>query len=272
MEESSALIRNWSSSVLFGLLLLIVGASAQTRTPKTRQPSNDATSGKRVYSSRCANCHGLDGRGGERGPNIATSPKTQRLSDKQLSSVITNGRPNFGMPAFRLVGASEIQKLVSYVRVLQGNMKSSIVGNPQNGKDLFYGKADCSSCHMVWGQGGFLGSDLSSYAHGLDPAAIRKVIVDPASSSGHARLAIVTTANNETLKGLVRNEDNFSLQLQAEDGVFHLLLKSELQSIDYQPLMPTNHGSPLSRAELDDVVGFLQSVSSSASPSARVGK
>ena len=265
------MIRNWSSSLLL-LLLLIIGAPAQTRTSKTRQPSNDATPGKRAYSARCANCHGLDGRGGERGPNIATSPKTQRLSDKQLTNVITNGRPNSGMPAFRLVGTSEIQKLVVYVRVLQGNMKASVVGNPQKGKELFFGKATCSSCHMVSGEGGFLGSDLSFYAHGLDPAAIRKVIADPASSGRHAKMAIVTTANNETLKGFVRNEDNFSLQMQGEDGVFHLLLKSELQSIDYQPLMPSTHDGSLSRGELDDVVGFLQSASSSASPLGGVSK
>jgi putative heme-binding domain-containing protein len=173
------------------------------------------------------------------------------------------------MPAFRLVGATEIQKLVAYVRFLQGNMKSVLVGNPQRGKDLFFGKANCGSCHMVAGQGGFLGSDLSSYGHGMDPAAIRKAISEPPSSK-RARLAVVTTANNETLKGIVRNEDNFSLQMQGDDGAFHLLVKSELQSIDYQPLMETGHGRPLSREQLDDVVGFLQSVSSSAEPRGRV--
>jgi len=263
------LIRNWSSPSFFALLLLIVGASAQTPSSNARKTSTDAVSGKRAYSARCANCHGLDGRGGERGPNIATSPRAQRLSEKQLTNVITDGRPASGMPAFRLVGATEIQKLVAYVRLLQGNMKSAVVGNPQKGKDLFFGKADCGSCHMVAGQGGFLGSDLSSYGHGMDPAALRKAISEPPSSK-RARLAVVTTSNNETLKGIVRNEDNFSLQMQGDDGAFHLLLKSELQSIDYQPLMETNHGGHLGREELDDVVGFLQSVSSSAEPTARV--
>jgi cytochrome c oxidase cbb3-type subunit III len=266
------LIRNWSSLSLCALLLLIVGASAQTPSSNARKPSTDAVSGKRAYSARCANCHGLDGRGGERGPNIATSPRAKRLSEKQLTNVITDGRPASGMPAFRLVGATEIQTLVAYVRFLQGNMKSAIIGNSQKGKDLFFGKADCGSCHMVAGQGGFLGSDLSSYGHGMDPAAIRKAISEPPSSSKRARLAIVTTTNNETLKGIIRNEDNFSLQIQGDDGTFHMLLKSELQSIDYQPLMETNHGGPLSQEELDNVVGFLQSVSSSAVPTGRVRK
>ena len=39
----------------------------------------------------------------------------------------------------------------------------------------------------------------------------------------------VTTADGQTLTGVVRNEDNFSLQLQTTDGTLHLFAKSELQ-------------------------------------------
>jgi len=65
-------------------------------------------------------------------------------------------------------------------------------------------------------------------------------------------------------RGLVRNEDNFSVQLQSEDGSFHLLLKSELQKMEYQlqPLMPQTMPKGSARQELDDLVGYLQSVSS----------
>jgi putative heme-binding domain-containing protein len=224
-----------------------------------------ANQGQRAFAARCANCHGLDGRGGERGPNIATSPKTQRLSDTELTRVISDGRPNAGMPAFRLAGKAQIQTLVAYVRNLQGNSESaSLAGNSEKGRAIFFGKADCGSCHMVSGEGGFLGSDLSSYAQSLSPGAIRKAITDPTSASARARVALASTSDGQTFKGLVRNEDNFSVQLQSEDGSFHLLSKSELQRLEYQPqpLMPRDYGERLSRQELDDLVGYLQSVSS----------
>jgi putative heme-binding domain-containing protein len=246
------------------LPVIVTDAHSQSHNSTTRPPiANTASAGKRAFAARCANCHGLDGRGGERGPNIATSSGTQHLSDTELTHVISNGRPNAGMPAFRLAGKGEIQTLVAYLRILQGNGKSlSLAGNAQQGKAIFFGKADCGSCHMVAGEGGFLGPDLSSYAQSLSSNAIREAITDPRLA--RARVALATTSDGQTLKGLVRNEDNFSVQLQSEDGSFHLLLKSDLRELGYQlqPLMPTNYSEKLSRQELDDLVGYLQSVSS----------
>jgi putative heme-binding domain-containing protein len=249
--------------VLLLLPATVAGAHSQSQNSKT-QPAG-ASTGQRAFAARCASCHGLDGRGAERGPNIATSPKTQRLSDTELTRVISNGRPNAGMPAFRLAGKPEIQTLVAYVRTLQGNRRSALLaGNSVRGKVIFFGKADCGSCHMVAGEGGFLGSDLSSYAQSQNPNAIRNAITNPISASARARVALATTSSGQTFKGLVRNEDNFSLQLQSEDGSFQLFLKSELQKLEYQPqpFMPTDYGERLSRQELDDLVGYLQSVAS----------
>lgn len=80
------------------------------------------------------------------------------------------------------------------------------------------------------------------------------------------RVAVATTSEGRTSRGLVRNEDNFSVQILSEDGTFHLFLKSELQKLEYQsqPLMPANYGESLSRQELDDLVGYLQNASSIA--------
>jgi hypothetical protein len=65
--------------------------------------------------------------------------------------------------------------------------------------------------------------------------------------------------------GRVRNEDNFSLQLQDLDGAFHFLAKSEVQGVEYssQPLMPANYGSTLVSGELDDLISYLMSVANS---------
>jgi cytochrome c oxidase cbb3-type subunit III len=72
-------------------------------------------------------------------------------------------------------------------------------------------------------------------------------------------MATATLRSGEKYTGRVRNEDNFSLQLQTLDGIFHFLTKSELEDLEYssQPLMPTNFGSTLSPDELNDVVSYL---------------
>ena len=63
------------------------------------------------------------------------------------------------------------------------------------------------------------------------------------------------------MTGVVRNEDNFSLQLQTPDGAFHSVVKADVASITYgkAPLMPTDYGSTLSTTELNDLVSFLMS-------------
>ena len=105
-----------------------------------------------------------------------------------------------------------------------------------------------------------MGSDLTNYAAALSAQQIREAILYPEAKADPANKAVVvTTESGEKLTGIARNEDNFSLQLQTLDGVFHLFTKSELKNVEHQDrsLMPSDYGSRLSSAELDDVVSFL---------------
>ena len=64
-----------------------------------------------------------------------------------------------------------------------------------------------------------------------------------------------TTRGGAKVVGRIRNEDNFSLQLQTLEGAFHFVNKSDLEGLEYnpQPLMPSNYSSTLDSAELNDV-------------------
>jgi len=250
------------SVAVLALAVATVNAQPSPKVQKSQATSAGATFGQKTFSSRCAGCHGLDGRGSQRAPNIATDPTTRHLSDPELSQTILNGRTDFGMPAFRELGSEEIQHVVDYLRVLRGVGAVSAAGDSKRGKEIFFGKAECSNCHTVAGQAVFVGSDLSTYARGLTSAEIRKAITDPAPSAGRARTAVAITRNGQTLGGAVRNEDNSSIQLQGADGTFHFLLKSDLDKLEYQrlPAMPTDYGQKLSQQELNDLVGYLQSI------------
>ena len=231
--------------------------------------------GQQVFSSSCAGCHGLDGRGGERAPDIASKPEVQRLSSAALTRIVHDGVPGTGMPSFRLLGASRIQAVVLYVRSLQGRGEAGrLPGNPEAGKGLFFGKAGCVECHMVAGVGGFIGSDLSNYAATESAQEIRDAILHPEAKADPAKKAVlVTTMSGEQLTGVARNEDNFSLQLQTLDGSFHLFTKTDLKSVEHQDrsLMPSDYGSRLSRVELNDIVSYMMSVAKSNLAGAKPG-
>jgi hypothetical protein len=57
----------------------------------------------------------------------------------------------------------------------------------------------------------------------------------------------------------LRNEDNFSLQLQTLDGAFHLFEKSDVANLTHQaePLMPSDYSSLLSPGEIDDLISYM---------------
>ena len=255
-------------AVPFSGKISVTSASAQprarqsdSRPGQSAPPRAGSSSGESVFAANCSGCHGLDGQGSERAPGIAGSAKVQRLSDEQLAKIVSRGVPGTGMPAFQVLGDDKVRNVVSYLRVLQGKHGPlSLPGNATRGKEIFFGKGECSSCHMIYGAGGFLGPDLSTYSPGVSAQAILDAIltVDRVVPAGY-RAAIVTSRDGHRFEGIARNEDNFSLQLQTKDGAFHFFEKSNLERVEHpnQPLMPTNYRQRLSPDELNDLVSYL---------------
>jgi cytochrome c oxidase cbb3-type subunit 3 len=222
---------------------------------------------KSTYESVCAACHGLDARGSERGPNLATKSDVVQKGDKELFEILKVGRTAAGMPSFASYTSARLSSLVAYLRLLQGQRGSEpLPGDPVPGRALFFGKAKCADCHMISGQGGFWGPDLTIYAARMNADELRGRILHPGKDYDARRgLVEVTLADSKTLSGLVRNEDNFSLQLQTTDGAFHLLSKSDIRSKTYlgRSPMPSDFDSILSAAELNDLVSYLLKISGS---------
>jgi mono/diheme cytochrome c family protein len=79
-----------------------------------------SANGTETFKTRCAMCHGPDAAGNTpMGKQFhirdLRSAEVQKLSDNELTEVITNGKPP--MPAFgKTLSTSEIHELVSYLR------------------------------------------------------------------------------------------------------------------------------------------------------------
>jgi cytochrome c oxidase cbb3-type subunit 3 len=240
-------------------------SQVQQPDPVREKPRTTQASGNPIFSSTCAGCHGLDGRGGEKAPGIAGNPQAEQLTDARIFDIISNGISGTGMPAFRSLGEEQVRALVRYVRTLQGKIETrTLPGDATQGKKLFYGKGECSACHMISGQGGFLGPDLSTYGSEASADTILNAIVNPdrVVPAGY-RSGVATTRDGTRVAGVIRNEDNFSMQIMTADGSFHLFEKSGLQKVEYpkEPVMPTNYRGRLSAGELNDLVSYLMSTS-----------
>jgi len=246
--------------IVVAILVGVNVISAQQKPAFTISAAAQADA-KQTYESVCAACHGLDGRGSERGPDIASRSEVVRKTDAELLEVLTNGKLASGMPPFSSFGKEKLSAMVAYLRTLQGRGKElALPGDPGKGKVLFFGKANCSQCHSIGGEGGFFAQDLATYSGKLDPDAVRARITNPDRGIDPRRgLVRVVMSDGVEVSGAVRNEDNFSIQLQTQDGSFHLLNKSGLRSQTYlgESGMPRDYGSTLTPGELNDVVSFV---------------
>ncbi len=121
---------------------------------------------------------------------------------------------------------------------------------------------------MISGEGGFLGPDLSGYGSTASADAIRDEIIRSKRIPPQGyRPAVLITSEGDRLEGMIRNEDNFSVQFQTKDGSFHFFQKAELRNLDRfeTSLMPTDYPERLSPSEVNDLVSYLMSASSDAS-------
>jgi cytochrome c oxidase cbb3-type subunit 3 len=251
-----------------GLLILFVPRFAHAQQHAQKSPAPLALQhARQLFATTCSACHGLDGMGSERAPNIITNAQVQKLSPSEMFGVISGGVPGTGMPAFQRLGKPAITSLVAYVKGLQGkHQAAALPGDPKSGKALFFGNAQCSTCHMVSGRGGFIAPELTAYAQTHSAEQIKSTIINPAARDSLKPIVTATSANGERYQGIIRNEDNFSLQLQSEDGAFHFLSKADLKTIErgQDSIMPSDYSSRLSAAQLNDIVSYLSSLGSTS--------
>ena len=73
--------------------------------------------GRKVFQQRCATCHGGDGRGTSKAPNL-TKRDVQAQTDGALFWKISQGNAHTGMPAFSFLPEPQRWQLVMHVRSL----------------------------------------------------------------------------------------------------------------------------------------------------------
>ena len=280
MAGQRALKPGWALGLPALLVLLVYPAlGGETRNPFSADPKA-AKAGEFEFRINCAFCHGLGGRGGGRGPDLTRAHKRHGDSDADLFQNISQGIPGTVMPANGTNGQGvgmtddEIWQIITYLRSMQVNAPTKPAGNSIHGKELFYGDANCSSCHMVEGKGGHLGPDLTATGTARTVEAIVESVRSPSRrlawglTESTKELAqeyesvTVVTPDGREIKGVALNEDQFSLQMMDLSERIHLFEKDKLRSVQKsrQSLMPSYDPTILSDRDLDDIVAYLVSV------------
>jgi mono/diheme cytochrome c family protein len=259
--------------VLFALVICTVPAMADAiATPQTIEQ------GKLVYDTHCTACHGGEGRAGERAPAIvftgATGPLRGERSDAQILQVVRDGIPGTGMPAWgKRLSGEQIAALGAYIHALRGTaLDNPAPGDAAHGEQVFWGKADCGSCHRIGLKGGAIGPDLGNIAAVRKTAQIRDALTKadhhvfgdggvhlPAIPPMESDPVTVVTNDGKTIAGVMRNQDAWSVQLMGMDSRLYSFPRDRLKSVTLRSgsVMPSDYDKRLSKTEFDDLMAFL---------------
>lgn len=213
-----------------------------------------------AYDKLCAGCHGNDALGTQQGPGLAGNLRLRRRTPQSLKTVILKGVPTAGMPGFDLPPPI-LDGLVELVVSLNASAaEANVPGDRAAGKEFFFGRGKCNTCHMVSGSGSPIGPDLSNVAREMAVYQLREALLNPSAqfASGYAPVT-AALRDGRTIRGFARNKTAFDIAIQDLKGGFHALPLDQVSRLteEKSSLMPAVKASP---EDLQNLIAFLSSL------------
>lgn len=184
----------------------VLGAGAgpePPRLPAQAQAQAQESEGRQLFVTGCSSCHGLDGRGTDRGPTLERSGAA--AADYYLSTgrmpLADDGQPTRKDPAY---SPEEIELLTAYVASLgEGPPIPEVdpsAGHLAEGGVLY--RASCAACHSAAGIGGAL--SYGGFAPSLQSSEPRQIAAAVRVGPGNMPLFDEAVFDEEELASLVR--------------------------------------------------------------------
>ena len=121
--------------------------------------------------------------------------------------------------------SAEMQQQIEH---LSAAIQSGI-GSPFEGQKLF--SASCAACHKLFGQGGQIGPDLTTFKRDdLDNMLLNVVNPNAQIREGYENY-FVTTKDGRTLSGFLADKDNRVVVLRGIDGENVTLPQDQIQEM-----------------------------------------
>ncbi len=201
--------------------ILFIAATVAWADDPTAPPKFDPASverGKQNFASTCGFCHGVTGKGGEKGPDLLRSVLV--LDDdggKSIGPVILKGRQEKGMPKFPL-SPDQIKDIANFLHSSIESTKDRdsykilniVTGDAAAGKTYF--DAQCAQCHSIT-------ADLKGIGAKYDPVKLQTRMVQPEPAEFPYSIT-VTLPSGESVSGKPMYLDDFTVSLRQADGTY----------------------------------------------------
>jgi putative heme-binding domain-containing protein len=136
-------------------------------------------------------------------------------------------------------------------------------GNAANGKNVYFGAATCSQCHMVGNDGKNVGPSLTEIGNKLTREAMFVSILAPSAGISHNYEAYTArTDDGEVVTGLLVSKTAQGVTIKDAKGIERMIPDGDLEELQKQEksLMPENLQELINEQELVDVVEYLMTL------------
>jgi putative heme-binding domain-containing protein len=252
-------------TLLHGLLatILLIAAGTAAGQEHSYAPS-DIENGRGLYQANCLGCHGNNGDAVE-GANLGSGRFRRASSDEDLIALIRSGIPETLMIPRPQLAYGDLRAIVAFLRTMQSggvvaarDEREVRIGDAARGEQLFYGSAQCSTCHGIGGGGSPLHPDLRGIGSQRTPAVLEQAILDPLASVREGqRFYQVNTRDGRTITGKLLNRDTHSVQLLSSDERLQSFRSEEISAGTFIPSPMPAYLDVLSADAVADLVAFM---------------
>ena len=189
---------------------------------------------------------------------LMSSPILDSFTEESLQSLFSSYSPELKGEVLALM---EKLKAVSHERLQRLTELESKIGNGnlENGRQLYFGKAICSTCHTVGTKGIDFGPDLTSIEKDRSLHDILEAILYPSVSFVREFETYEVTTKNGKNVGIIREQSPEVIVLSVGPQALVRIPKEDIISISVMDhsLMPQGLDQLLSEQEFADLMAFL---------------
>ena len=267
-----------------GLLLAAMASTAGAQAGPLNKQKVDpvsAANGRTLYATACAECHGADARGTNKGADLMVS--SVLLHDRYgsvLGPFLLKGHPvASGGASTTTFSRAQILDLSNYLyqqfyatlsRRPPNPPPNIVVGNAAAGKAFFNGAGQCASCHSIDGGqagSGRAGGDLAGIAHRDSPYQLQQTFIFPGGFHRGAPppppvTVSIAPPSGPSVSGVLVHMDDFNVIYRDSAGQEHTIARAPGMTVTTKNPLAAHIAllKTITDRQMHDVVAYLETL------------
>ncbi len=189
---------------------------------------------------------------------LENSPALDHFTEESLHDLFSAYPPGLNTTKAKLMTQWSAVRGARLARIhsIEGNI---LKGDIERGRNLFFGKAICNTCHAIGPEGGGFGPDLTSIQRDRSIHDLVEAVVYPGVSFVREYETYQVITKEGTYTGIIQEQTDDMIQLGISPQESVRILQKDIVSTEIQDvsMMPAGLDHLLTEQEMADLMAFL---------------